>query len=275
MFYVISGTFHIDGYTPDGDSLHFQAHNADNWGKLGGQAVKLNPRGQAQLRLEGIDALEMNFEGRHQPLKYAQAARDFMLSHLGVRSNLFGPAHARDGAAGFIFSRQADKYRRPVAFVFAGAPAWPDGEKIFLDAAHIRKSVNYLLLQAGLVYPTYYEGLEAHLREELTRACREARRERRGLWPRDCTNSGIIINEGLSGLEKQIMLPKLFRRLVRYFMENRHLGGFQEYLETTPEPVMHLPTGSRSGLASLIEVQERSVRLLVAPEELLFLEDGK
>ena len=272
MFIAISGTFHVDGYTPDGDSLHFQAHNAENWGKLRGPAVKLNQRQQAQLRLEAIDALEMNFEGRHQPLKYAQAARDFLLSHLGIRSNLFGPGHARDGAAGYILARQTDKYRRPVAFVFAGALKWPDGAKVLLDTALLQQSLNYQLLREGLVYPTYYEGLPGDLREELTRACREARAGRRGFWPQDCTNSGVVL-DGLNSLTtKSIILPKLFRRLVRFIKEPGAVRDFQEYLAARPDPVTHLPTGQVTNLAALVAIQEAAIRLTAAPEDLVFAE---
>jgi endonuclease YncB( thermonuclease family) len=273
MYIAISGTFHVDGYTPDGDSLHFQAHNADNWVKLRVHPVKLNQRGQAQLRLEGIDALEMNFEGRHQPWKYAQAARDFLLSQLGIRSNLFGPSHSRAGAAGYIVTRQADKYRRPVAFVFAGGPAWPDGEEGFLDTGLLKNSVNYQLLDAGLVYPTYYEGLPGDLREELTRVCREARKGQRGFWPLDRTNSGVVM-DGLHSLTvKNIILPKLFRRLVRFSQESHALGGFKAYLHAHPDPVLHLPTGRSTDLAALVEVQDHAVKLTAAPEDLVFAEN--
>jgi endonuclease YncB( thermonuclease family) len=272
MFIAISGTFHVDGYTPDGDSLHFQAHNADNWQKLGGHPVKLNPRGQAQLRLEGIDALELNFEGRHQPLKYAQAARDFLLSQLGIRSNLFGPAHARDGAAGYLLSRNVDKYRRPVAFVFPGDLDGPDGEKVLLDTLLLRKSINYQLLQAGLVYPTYYEGLPAALREELTQACREARNNRRGFWPQDRTNLGVELDGRPGQVGKFIILPKLFRRLVRFLKEGADLQGFKAYLEANPDPLTLLPTGRRAHLAAFIQVEQNSLMLTVAPEDLVFVE---
>jgi endonuclease YncB( thermonuclease family) len=272
MFIAISGTFHVDGYTPDGDSLHFQARNADNWVKLRGPAVKLNPRGQAQLRLEGIDALELNFEGRHQPLKFAQAARDFLLSRLGIRSNLFGPAHARDGTAGYILARNVDKYRRPVAFVFAGELGGPDGAEVFLDPALLRNSVNYQLLEAGLAYPTYYEGLPADLREELTLACREARKEQRGFWPQDRTNLGIAVAGGAAGLGKFVILPKLFRRLVRFMKEGDDLRGFKAYLEADPDRVTHLPPGRGASLAALVQVEDHSVKLTAAPEELVFAE---
>jgi hypothetical protein len=271
MFIAISGTFHVEGYTPDGDSLHFQARNAENWVKLGGHPVKLNQRGQAQLRLEAIDALEINFEGRHQPLKYAQAARDFLLSGLGIRGNLFGPSHARDGAAGYLLARKADKYRRPVAFVFPGDLDKPDGEKVFLDAALLKKSINYQLLREGLAYPTYYEGLYPELREELTRACREAREERRGFWPQDRTNSGVPVAGDPGRVGQYIILPKLFRRLVRFMKENQDITDFRDYLEANPDPVTHLPTGRLTELAALVEVKKNSVRLTAAPEELMFL----
>lgn len=272
MFIAIPGTFHVTGYTPDGDSIHFKAQNADNLRKLRNHPARLNHREHVQLRLEGIDSLELNFEDRHQPLKYANAALDFLLSQLGIRGNLFGPAHARDGAAGCILARQVEKYRRPVAFIFAGDLGWADGEKVFLDAALLQKSVNYRLLQAGLVYPTYYEGLYAELREELTRACRDARKEQRGFWPQDCTNSGVVI-DGLNSLTaKCIILPKLFRRLVRFMKENHDISVFKEYLATHPDPVTHLPTGQCTNLAALVQVQDTSVRLTAAPEDLVFAE---
>ncbi|MDD2901733.1 MAG: thermonuclease family protein [Syntrophales bacterium] len=272
MFIAISGTFHVDGYTPDGDSLHFQAHNAANWQKLGGPAVRLNQRQQAQLRLEAIDALEMNFEGRHQPWKYAREALDFLLTRLGIRGNLFGPAHARDGAAGYILARQAEKYRRPVAFVFTGGANWPDGEKVFLDTSLVQHSLNHQLLREGLVYPTYYEGLYPDLREELTRACREARKEQKGFWPRDCTNSGVAL-DGLDRLtSKCIILPKLFRRLVRFLKDSGAAGDFQTYLEAGPDPVTHLSTNRVTTLAGLVEIQGGAVRLTAAPEDLVFAE---
>jgi endonuclease YncB( thermonuclease family) len=273
MFISIPGTFQVDGYTPDGDSLHFRANNPDNWQNLRNHPVKLNHLGHAQLRLEGIDALEMNFEGHHQPLKYAREALDFLLSHLGIRGNLFGPSHARDGSSGYILARHADKYRRPVAFAFAGAPPWPDGEKVFLEPEHLRQSVNYQLLREGLVYPTYYEGLYPELRAELTRACREARKARKGFWPQDCTNAGFVI-DGLNPLTtKCIILPKLFRRLVRFMDENRDINKFIDYLDANPDPVTRVSTGQQTGLASLVQVKERRVQQTAAPEDLVFVEN--
>jgi len=61
-FFLIKGTFHVKGYSPDGDSIRFRARNPDNWKKLSGPAVALNARGHAQLRIEAIDALETHYQ---------------------------------------------------------------------------------------------------------------------------------------------------------------------------------------------------------------------
>ena len=272
MFIAISGTFHVSGYAADGDGLRFKARNVAIWGKLAGYPVQLNGQGQARLRLEGIDTLEMNLEGGQQPLKYAREALDLLLSRLGIRGNLFGPSHAREGAGGYILARRVEKHGAPVAFVFAGGPVWPDGAEGLLDTALLKKSGNYQLIAAGLAYPTYYAGLLPELREELTRACREARNKQQGFWPLDRTNSGVAM-DGPEALAKNIIFPKLWRRLARFLKENGDLGGFKEYLELHPDPVTYLPTGRCGNLAEFVQVQDMSVKLTAAPEDLVFAEN--
>src|SRR5215212_717069 len=83
-FYVIKGTFHVKGYSPDGDSIRFKANNAANWLKLGCPPVKLNAKEHGQLRFEGIDTLETHYEGFHQPLPFAEAALQFLLNALAI-----------------------------------------------------------------------------------------------------------------------------------------------------------------------------------------------
>lgn len=56
-FQAIKGTFHVVGYSPDGDSIRFKADNPGRWQDLAGR-VKLNTKGHAQLRIEAIDTLE-------------------------------------------------------------------------------------------------------------------------------------------------------------------------------------------------------------------------
>jgi len=123
-FFLIRGTYHIKGYSPDGDSLRFRARNKANWAKLGGQPVALNARGHAQLRLEAIDTLETHYKNQHQPLDLAVKALDFLLKGLGITGMqtdvLWTMVTAvQDGTEGYILARTTDKYQRPIAFVYA------------------------------------------------------------------------------------------------------------------------------------------------------------
>ena len=60
-FLVIKGTFHIVGYSPDGDSVRFRADNKEHWAKLSGRPAELNAKDHAQLRFEAIDTLETHY----------------------------------------------------------------------------------------------------------------------------------------------------------------------------------------------------------------------
>lgn len=282
MHLSISGTFYLAGPFPDGNSLLFKAHVPGIWKKLAGHPAPLDPQGRVPLQLAGIDLLELNFQGQHQPLKFAQEALDFLLTRLGIRGNLFGPSHAREGVAGFIAARGAQKRARPVALVFKGNPGLPDGREVPADTTLLRQSVNYQLLAAGLAYPSYDEGLPPELREELTRACRAARVQGLGFWPQDRTNLGVALDEFQDLTKRSVILPKLFRRLTEYLQEIDDPGGgscgcrpsssFKEYLAGRADPVIHLPTGRSTTLAQLVAVAKNSLRLTATPEDLVFPE---
>ena len=83
-FSVIEGTFHVVGYSPDGDSVRFRARDEGNWRRLSGPPVGLNARGHAQLRFEAVDTLETHYLNFHQPLGLATEAIEFLLAELGI-----------------------------------------------------------------------------------------------------------------------------------------------------------------------------------------------
>jgi hypothetical protein len=77
-FIVLQGTFHLvgrtqagnpTGFEPDGDSIQFQPANPTLLNRLDqpGRPYRLSLIGSTQLRLEGIDALELHFDSTHQP----------------------------------------------------------------------------------------------------------------------------------------------------------------------------------------------------------------
>jgi hypothetical protein len=112
---LIKGTFHVVGYSPDGDSLMFKARNQARWDKIVTDhremlEEKLTHEGGAlQLRLQGIDALETHYSpgrlttppelkdkeiedqekpspGDHkQPEYLAKLAAEELMSMLGVK----------------------------------------------------------------------------------------------------------------------------------------------------------------------------------------------
>jgi hypothetical protein len=259
-FFVIKGTFHVKGYSPDGDSIRFKADNEANWTKLSGPPVKLNARRHAQLRLEAIDTLETHFLNTHQPLTLATKALDFLLHDLGITGVQWDVlrtiiTEANDGTAGYIISRAVEPNRRPVAFVYASTPPEADGAKIFLDEDRVRLSLNYQALKTGLAYPTYYHGLFSDLRQALTEAARCARQTQLDIWAEDRTNAGFEVTGLESIVEEHVILPKLFRRLAEYLEGGGSVAGFKEFLAAREEGVFIISTAHFTHFDTLIDVK--------------------
>src|SRR5918997_3339192 len=239
-FSLIKGTFHIEGYSPDGDSVRFRADNKEHWAKLSGRSVELNAKDHAQLRFEAIDTLETHYQDTHQPLELAIGALEHLLEGLGITDVEWNETRTRvtaanDGTEGYILSRAVEKNGRPVAFVYSGASREEDGSDIFLNADMMRQSLNHRALEVGVAYPTYYEGLFHDLREALTEVVGRAREAERGVWAEDRTNAGFEV-EGLGSItEEHVVLPKLFRRLAEYLEAGGSIAGFKEFLEAREE----------------------------------------
>lgn len=273
-FHVISGTFHVVGYSPDGDSIRFKADDSSNWGRLDGPPAKLNARGHAQLRLEAIDTLETHFQSFHQPLALAKAAMDHLMQQLGITNvqiNSSGVVTAaNDGVSGYIISREVEHNRRPVAFAFSGAPAEADGSQVFLDSPSVLQSVNAEMLQTGLAYPTYYKGLFSDLRNALTDIAVSARTSNLGVWQYDKTNSGFAVTGIQSITETHVILPKLFRRLAAYLEAGGDVSGFKSHLASLAEEILIISSAHTTHFDTVIDVTGNVVRMTELPENLVF-----
>ena len=272
-FSVIEGTFHVTGYSPDGDSVRFQARDEADWRRLSGPPVSLNARRHAQVRFEAIDTLETHYLGSHQPLSLATEALEFLLADLGITGVEWNEARtevtaAADGTPGYIVSRATEQNRRPVAFVYAGEP--PGEDELFLDADGLRGSVNYRSLERGFAYPTYYKGLFPDLREAMTAAVVRARDEGLGVWAVDRTTAGFAV-EGLESVaEEHVVLPKLFRRLAEYLQGGGSVTGFDEFLEARAEEIIVIPGVHATHFDTVVEVEGETVRMTERPENLIF-----
>ena len=163
---LIKGEYRVVGAAPDGDSVRFYPDAADAWERAG-LNVRPNAAGGAQLRLEGIDALETHYtpavgdlRNLHQPHDLGRAAAAELLRLLGFEEVVRRDDEVVTSATpatrpGHIYTRFADKYGRAVAFAYAGTTDQPDLAAVFLDAAALAGSVNQQLLASGLEYPTY------------------------------------------------------------------------------------------------------------------------
>ncbi len=273
-FVLIKGTFHVVGYSPDGDSLKFMATNATHWNKLSGGTVKRNTKGHVQLRFEGIDTPETHYKGEHQPGIVANPATDYALQAAGIRNvvwtaNRYRVKSADDGTPGYILSREAERYGRPVAFAFAGTTSKTDGSRPFLDTTWLKQSLNYQLVRAGWAYPTYYEGLFADLREALTGATLQAWNAWRGVWPYDWTDGVPVVGQA-SISDEYGLLPKLFRRLTAHFAAGGTVSGFKSYLATHEDRLLVLPNQHFTNLNALVGVSGNVVSLSKYPENFVF-----
>jgi hypothetical protein len=274
-FVVIKGTFHVEGYSPDGDSVRFKADNREHWAKLSGGPAVLNAKDHAQLRFEAIDTLETHYQNIHQPLKLATGALERLLEGLNITDVEWNETRtmitaANDGTEGYILSREVEEYGRPVAFVYAGTPPEEDGSEIFLDADRMSQSLNQQALEEGFAYPTYYKGLFPDLREALTETVARAREAQLGVWAEDRTNAGFEV-EGLHSItDEHVILPKLFRRLAEYLEAGGSVAGFKEFLEAKDEEIIVISTVHPTHFDTVVEVDGNTVRLTEPPENLIF-----
>jgi endonuclease YncB( thermonuclease family) len=281
----LAGTFRILNTEPDGDSIRFYPDDPAQWESVPGpNPVRTNAGGGAQVRLDGIDALETHYSPQgagplHQPLDLAHQARDELVRWLGFRGvqreGETVVAATPEQLAGYLLTGGADVYGRCVALVGRGKAPAPSGTQAMVRVAHLRRTANHGLVAAGLAYPTFYLKLFPDLRAELAKQARQALEAKKGLWPGDRDQKGVDV-KGLATLtDDAIVLPKLFRRLVDYLELNDgrpSLAGFPAYLAQRGDPVFILSTGHYTGFDFVVEVRGQVVRLTTEPEDLVFQE---
>lgn len=290
-FLIIKGSFHLvgksprgnpTGFQPDGDSMQFKPDNPRLLDRLEriDKPHRLTAIGSTQLRFEGIDALELHFEGHHQPRPLADDSRDYLTGLLDMNPVPYKPPDeltvkppvARDGTRGYILSRALEAHGRPVSFALAGEPTGADGSKLTLKAALLKKSLNYKSLASGNAYPLFYDTLFAALRATFAEAAQAARADKKGLWKDDRSTKGLAAADAADLEQRGVIFPKVFRRLTSYFDDGGSgLSGFLPWLAKTKEQVLDLTTGNFTHLDNVLTVKEGKIRLTLQPEELVIV----
>lgn len=274
-FILIKGTFHVVGYSPDGDSIRFQAFNPENWAKLTGIPVSLNENNHAQIRLLGIDSLETHFRNSQQSIQWALSAANFLLQALEIDGVKWNEDHTmiingKDGIEGFILVKKTDQHGRPLGFIFKGKIDIEDGSVFFLPLELLPKSLNYQSLKNGQSYPTYYRGIAPSLREKMTKIVHYARKKQAGIWQYDQTNQGFNVWDLFIEQKKVIILPKLFRRVIEHLEEHNNMENFKKSVIKS-EKILILSTGKKSSFKDIIIQDNDLIKLAQLPEDLVYL----
>lgn len=299
-FIVIQGAYHLvnrtaagreTGFEPDGDSIHFRPADRSQLDRLRRirNPYRLTTIGSLQLRLEGVDALELHYQvpvkgawETRQPRPLADQARDTLTGLLGLNPVPYAPPEGvrvkppvpRDAAPGFIVARTLEVNGRPVSFAFAGAPPVVDGAAIELTTALVKRSLNYRLALAGQAYPMFYDGLPLDARRALVSAVQRARGARRGLWQRDLTTRGAPAGDQAALEAQGVIFPKLFRRLAEFraLRPGAPLAEFPAWLTAEkPEAVLDVREIDFVDFGQLVRIQGERVQLTRRPEELVFI----
>lgn len=288
---VVTGEFRLSyqgerhvGGRPDGDSIWFKPDHKKTLDDLEGRDAELNGGGCAQLRLEGIDALELHYPGAwHQRLPQCTDARDELLKQAGFKNVLFAPSDrvatavqdsTPDSVRGYIVTRAIDPYGRPVSFAFIGKAPAKDGGEVWLDVARMNKSLNIDVLAAGHAYPAFYTGLPTDLRKRLIAVADAAAKAKRGVWKVDQTNTGAAMSNATQ-LQGHAVWPKLYRRLIKYFLDgNSGLSKFDGWLRADSERDDKLWIVSQAefgNMHDIVEVKASKIRMKYVPKDLIIV----
>ena len=267
---IIKGTFHVKGYQPDGDSIRFKADRDSNWTFFPGADAEK----KKQLRIEAIDALETHYNGYHQPMPFAIAALEKLLSLLGITNVKYSLSvttivAANDGKPGFIASTGMDNYKRPISFLFPANAPLTDGAVIDISQLPLEQSINYLLLREGLVYPTFYTTTELSVVDKFRIATQRARIGGRGLWAIDRTPD-FTIWDTRTIQDEVLILPKLFRRLVGFFDRYQDFAELSGYMVKQQDSLQLVDDPKPRSLASLMSIRGRRLKLKTPVEDILF-----
>lgn len=295
---LIKGSFHIHnpqsprtGPEPDGDTVKFAPLNRDLVLRLPrpNRAAGFNRSGQINLRFEAIDALETHFgvggETFHQPLALALAARDALLARLGFGEiQYFADKPFKVESVehhpiqGYVLSNGLDTYGRVIAFAFTGEHPATDGTQVFLTPAMLEASVNTHMLKTGHAWAAFYLGMPAQLREFLRQVTIDARVAGRGLWAAATGLPGKPAQiRGQQDLLDTVIWPKLFRRLLPYFLEGfQDFSALDAWLRADPknrDDRLLLPDRELSNMHDLIIEEGHRIYLAHYPEDVVIVPD--
>jgi hypothetical protein len=276
------------GPQPDGDTITFIPDSialVQGLRRLSGRAPDIRG-GHINVRYEGIDALETHFQGAHQNVTFANAARDRNLARVGFTNVVFFPDLPNvvqsvdvNPLRGYVIANGIESNGRLLGLVYGGTTPRADGAKVFVDEAILTKSVNATLVDAGLVYVEPYDSMPMSLVQVLRARVAAARAGAQGgMWPQEAiTTTTAARIASLADAQGLVMWPKLFRRLATYFQEGHAgLGNFDAWIRddlVQRDDSLRLPDGEKGNMHDTYVIEGDNLRLQFRPEELLIAPD--
>jgi endonuclease YncB( thermonuclease family) len=282
-YLVLHGAFVIEGKQPDGDSIRFRPDDLNLLQKLK-RANRIEPSkdGTVQLRLEGIDAPELHYENVAQP--FSKEPRDVLLTWFGFTDVTFTPKGLQvktsnpKSVRGAILAQAAEVYGRPISYTLLerDTKQLEDGSRITVNTDLLSRTINAHMLETGMAYYTVYSSQPAEHRAAFRAITETARREKRGVWAVDRTNE-FTLSTLEDVTERQVILPKLFRRAVVYFQDREKkgfTGTLADWFAAYPNRDDRLQIGERrTKLSSILEVKGDRVRVLTDFLDVVLLEN--
>jgi endonuclease YncB( thermonuclease family) len=282
-YLVLHGAFVIEGKQPDGDSIRFRPDDLNLLQKLK-RANRIEPSkdGTVQLRLEGIDAPELHYENVAQP--FSKEPRDALLTWFGFTDVTYTPKGLQvktsnpKSVRGAILAQAAEVYGRPISYALLerDTKQLEDGSRITVSTDLLSRTINAHMLETGMAYYTVYSSQPLEHRTAFQAITETARREKRGVWAVDTTNE-FMLSTLEDVTEKQVILPKLFRRAVVYFQDREKkgfTGTLADWFATYPDRDDRLEVNGRlTKLSSILEVDGDRVRVLIDFLDVVLLEN--
>lgn len=224
-FVVLQGWAVVDGYQPDGDTVRFVPDEMRAFESLErSHLASFGHDTSVCVRLEGIDAPELHYEGAQQPA--AKPALDAMLRGIHWPSEALvatqeGKGSVPRGVRVAELTKGCDSHGRAIGYVFAEeiAKAKPSAaELVHVDA--LARCVIAQLVTSGVVYPLAYQSQPPAHRALFRSLAANAREARPGVWGRDESRTGFVLRSASSlGPHGALVVPKLFRRSVTFWRD--------------------------------------------------------
>ena len=279
----ITGELVITGYAPDGDSVRFIPSRLSTLRRLqDGDRVEPDPDdGSVQLRLDGIDAPEKDFQGEAQPL--ALPARDQLVRLAGFTDVTYGPDDTVTGASparvpAIAVAALVETNGRPVALLLPGEPSpRMDGDTVAVTTDLLARSVNGSLARSGAAYITVYDSTPPAVRTAFADLGRTARDAALGVWAADRSAGFTLTDQASIGPDGALILPKLFRRATAYLAAGSE-RSFVDWLaaggsdgEPTEDDRVTV-AGQATTLSALLTQAGTTIALTADPLDLVFAE---